>query len=141
MERLVGRCARLLRDHAPTAGRANGVCRGDRGGTQLGGLDGANATFAVPGWPFGPEGGLLLVNDGAGAPLELQVRPKDSFECRFDPTTGYYLLRGKGANAQRLHLKISRVGASAGAAARPAVATVNRPKPRRESRESSTRPG
>jgi len=77
------------------------------------GLDAADATFAVPGWPFGPEGGLLLVNDGPDAPLELQVRPKDSFECRFDAANGYYILRGKGASAQRLLLKISRSGVAA----------------------------
>ncbi|MEW7849795.1 hypothetical protein AB2N08_13930 [Massilia aurea] len=76
------------------------------------GLDAANATFTVPGWPFGPEGGLLLVNDGPDAPLELQVRPKDSFECVLDAANGYYVLRGKGASAQRLLLKISRTGAA-----------------------------
>jgi len=86
------------------------------------GLDGANATFGVPGWPFGAEGGLLLVNDGPDAPLELQVRPKDSFECRFDAANGYYVLRGKGANAQRLLLKISR-SASAARTLPAAVAT------------------
>ena len=84
------------------------------------GLDAASATFAVPGWPFGPEGGLLLVNDGPDAPLELQVRPKDSFECRFDAANGYHILRGKGASAQRLLLKISRSGAGAASRAQPA---------------------
>ena len=77
------------------------------------GLDAANATFAVPGWPFGPEGGLLLVNDSPDAPLELQVRPKDSFECRHDAAAGYYVLRGKGASAQRLLLRISRTASAA----------------------------
>lgn len=75
------------------------------------GADPSHATFAVPGWPFGPEGGLLLVNDGPDAPLELQVRPKDAFECRFDPANGYHVLRGKGAGAQRLLLRIARAGA------------------------------
>ena len=84
------------------------------------GPDAANATFAVPGWPFGPEGGLLLVNDGPDALLELQVRPKDSFECRFDAANGYYVLRGKGASAQRLLLKISRSNAGAGVRPQPA---------------------
>ena len=83
------------------------------------GLDAASATFTVPGWPFGPDGGLLLVNDGLEAPLELQVRPKDSFECRFDAANGYYVLRGKGASAQRLLLRIGR----AGAAVRPPAPT------------------
>jgi hypothetical protein len=85
------------------------------------GLDAFSATFAVPGWPFGSEGGLLLVNDGPDAPLELQVRPKDSFECRLDAANGYYVLRGKGASAQRLLLKIER----SGAARAPAAAASN----------------
>lgn len=86
------------------------------------GQDAASATFAVPGWPFGADGGLLLVNDGPDAPLELQVRPKDSFECRFDAANGYYVLRGKGASAQRLLLRIART--SAGVRPQPApVAT------------------
>jgi len=80
------------------------------------GQDPAHATFAVPGWPFGAEGGLLLVNDGPDAALELQVRPKDSFECSYDEANGYHVLRGKGANAQRLLLKIARC-----ASARPAL--------------------
>jgi len=88
------------------------------------GLDAASATFAVPGWPFGPEGGLLLVNDGPDAALELQVRPKDSFECRFDAANGYYVLRGKGASAQRLLLKISRSGAPARALAGAAASAA-----------------
>ena len=88
------------------------------------GLDAANATFTVPGWPFGPEGGLLLVNDGLDAPLELQVRPKDSFDCRFDAANGYYVLRGKGASAQRLLLKISRAGGAARAQVPAAVSAA-----------------
>jgi len=77
----------------------------------------------VPGWPFGPDGGLLLVNDGPEAPLELQVRPKDSFDCVFDAANGYYVLRGKGASAQRLLLRISR----AGAAVKPPVSVAAAP--------------
>lgn len=91
------------------------------------GLDAANATFAAPGWPFGLDAGLLLVNDGPGAPLELQVRPKDSFECHFDAANGYYVLRGRGASAQRLLLKISRAGAGAAARAQPAPAASAAP--------------
>ena len=86
------------------------------------GLDASSATFGAPGWPFGLDAGLLLVNDGLDAPLELQVRPKDSFECRFDAANGYYVLRGKGASAQRLLLKIERSGA-----ARMPVATASAP--------------
>jgi len=68
------------------------------------GMDPANATFAVPGWPFGPDGGLLLVNDGPEAPLELQVRPKDSFDCVFDAANGYYVLRRGGFTFQKVQL-------------------------------------
>lgn len=82
------------------------------------GHDEASATFAVPGWPFGPDGGILLINDGADSELELQVRPKDALDCRFDAANGYYVLRGRkdGAKAgpdaagQRLLLKITRAG-------------------------------
>ncbi|WP_313034455.1 hypothetical protein [Massilia alkalitolerans] len=80
------------------------------------GQDEANATFAVPGWPFGAEGGILLINDGADSEMEVQVRPKDTLDCRFDAAGGYYVVRrkanGDGAG-QRLLLKISRAGAPA----------------------------
>ncbi|MGX9219064.1 hypothetical protein ACWV27_11755 [Massilia varians] len=80
------------------------------------GQDEANATFAVPGWPFGAEGGILLINDGADSEMEVQVRPKDTLDCRFDPAGGYYVIRrnanGDGAG-QRLLLKISRAGTPA----------------------------
>src|SRR5690606_9292394 len=42
------------------------------------GQDEAHATFAVPGWPFGLDAGILLINDGADSAIEVQVRPKDS---------------------------------------------------------------
>jgi len=72
------------------------------------GQDEASATFAVPGWPFGPEGGILLVNDGLEAPIEVQARPKDTLDCRYDATGGYYVVRGK-EGGQRLLLKIARL--------------------------------
>jgi cell division protein FtsW len=40
------------------------------------GSDGDSASHAVPGWPFGGDGAILLINDGPDAPLEVQVRPK-----------------------------------------------------------------
>ncbi|WP_020653209.1 hypothetical protein [Massilia niastensis] len=90
------------------------------------GQDEAGATFAVPGWPFGQDAGLLLVNDGPDAALEVQVRPKDTLDCRFDPSNGYYVLRGKGADGQRLLLKIGR--ASGARPAAPARApTIDTP--------------
>lgn len=84
------------------------------------GLDGACASHAVPGWPFGQAGAILLINDGPDAPIEVQVRPKDALDCSFDPLSGYYVI--KAANA-RLFLKVSRVGAAAPVAA-PVVQPV-----------------
>jgi hypothetical protein len=86
------------------------------------GKDDVSATRAVPGWPFGTEGAILLVNDGPDAPIEVQVRPKDAFDCSFDPASGYYTLRAQrggdgGAAAPRLFLKIARAGAAQAAAA------------------------
>ncbi|MCC6072332.1 hypothetical protein ACFSQU_07770 [Massilia sp. GCM10020059] len=88
------------------------------------GLDGASASHAVPGWPFGPAGAILLINDGPDAPVEVQVRPKDALDCSFDPLSGYYVI--KAANA-RLFLKVTRVGAPATVApmeAKPAKAAA-----------------
>ena len=74
------------------------------------GDDGAGASHAVPGWPFGPVGSILLINDGPDAPIEVQVRPKDVLECSFDRLTGYYAI--KSANA-RLFVKVARISAPA----------------------------
>jgi hypothetical protein len=73
--------------------------------------DERDATNAVPGWPFGPDGAILLINDGPGSPVEVQMRPKESFECTFDPAAGYYTIRSRradGSASQRLLLKIAR---------------------------------
>jgi hypothetical protein len=59
------------------------------------GHDANNATHAAPGWPFGGEGAILLVNDGPGTPLEVQVRPKEALECTYDPTQDYYIVRSR----------------------------------------------
>jgi hypothetical protein len=53
------------------------------------------ATHAAPGWPFGAEGAVLIVNDGPDAPVEVQVRPKDAFECVYDAAGGYYAIRSR----------------------------------------------
>jgi hypothetical protein len=104
------------------------------------GQDEASATFAVPGWPFGLEGGILLINDGADAPIEVQVRPKDALDCQFDAANGYYVIRSKrgtGDSAgQRLLLKISRVGAPARAPSAPPARTPSVWKPRAAALES-----
>lgn len=96
------------------------------------------------GWPFGPDGAVLIINDGPDAAPIVQMRPKDSFDCRFDPRGGHYIIRsaraGDGSEGgPRLLLKISRVtpmpahaariapigtgnGAGAGASAGPGAA-------------------
>ncbi|THC42448.1 hypothetical protein [Massilia sp. Mn16-1_5] len=90
------------------------------------GADTASATHAVPGWPFAVDGSILLINDGPDAPLELQVRPKEAFECSFDPAAGYYTIRARAAETAgtpaRLLLKVTPAQAKAAPAARPASA-------------------
>jgi hypothetical protein len=83
------------------------------------GNDADSASHAVPGWPFGDTGAMLLINDGPDAPLEVQVRPKDAFDCSFDPLNGYYTLKAKRASADgsgapaRLLVKVTRLMAAA----------------------------
>ena len=59
------------------------------------GNDEDEATYAAPGWPFGAEGAILLINDGPDVPLEVQVRPKDAFDCVYDAAKGYYSIRSR----------------------------------------------
>lgn len=82
----------------------------------IGGDD--SASFTVPGWPFGSDGAILIINDGADTPPIVQMRPKEAFDCRFDPRTGYYTIKSArggiddtGATV-RLLLKIPRVAAT-----------------------------
>ncbi|WP_313703506.1 hypothetical protein [Massilia sp.] len=81
------------------------------------GHDAASSTHAVPGWPFALDGAILLINDGPDAPVEVQVRPKDAFECSFDAAGGYYAIRARRGDATggsaRLLLRIARQGAAA----------------------------
>jgi hypothetical protein len=73
------------------------------------GQDACNATQAVPGWQFGPDCAILLVNDGPDAPVEVQMRPKEAFDCAFDAACGCYVIRPRGSsNAGRLLLRIER---------------------------------
>jgi hypothetical protein len=91
------------------------------------GQDQSSATHAVPGWPFGQEGTILLVNDGPDAPIEVQVRPKDAFECSFDQANGYYTVRSKRAGVDasgapaRLFIRLARL------APLPAPSSVAKP--------------
>jgi hypothetical protein len=86
--------------------------------------DERSATHTVALWPFGPDGAILLVNDGPDAQVEVQMRPKDAFECRYDPVALCHIIRargGDGAPCPRLLLKIARataVPATAGVAPR-----------------------
>ena len=59
------------------------------------GQDDSGATCAAPGWPFGAEGAVLLINDGPGTPLEVQLRPRDAFDCSWDAGAGYYTIRSR----------------------------------------------
>ncbi|MGX4640179.1 hypothetical protein [Massilia sp. SYSU DXS3249] len=94
------------------------------------GRDAASATYAVPGWPFALEAAILLINDGPETALEVQVRPKDAFECSFDAAGGYYTVRARrregepdAAGGARLFLKIA-----ANMAAAPAKAATSAPR-------------
>lgn len=83
------------------------------------GAEGSDAGVTTACWPFGPssaDGAILIINDGADAPPIVQMRPKDAFDCRYDPRSGYFTikstqgaLRELGAG-ERLMLKITRVG-------------------------------
>jgi len=72
------------------------------------GHDDRDATYGAPGWPFGAEGAVLLINDGPDAAIEVQVRPRDAFECNWDAAAGYWTIRsrrgGIDANGAALRL-------------------------------------
>jgi hypothetical protein len=91
------------------------------------GHDGRDATHAAPGWPFGAEGAVLLINDGPDAPIEVQVRPRDAFDCNWDTAAGYWTIRsrrgGIDANgaAPRLLLRVTPARPAC-AAAKPTAA-------------------
>ncbi len=76
------------------------------------GQDAHEATCAVPNWPFETQCTILVINDGPDALPEVQVRPKDAFECRFDAASGYHTIRprasGERAPQVRLLLKLAR---------------------------------
>ncbi|UUZ54770.1 hypothetical protein LP419_01630 [Massilia sp. H-1] len=74
------------------------------------GQDAEHASHAAPGWAFGADGALLLVNDGPQAPIEVHVRPKGAFDCAFDEAQDCYAITGRGEST-RLLLKVERVAA------------------------------
>jgi hypothetical protein len=77
------------------------------------GGEGAEASAVAHGWPFGPDAALLILNDGPDAPPVVQMRPKDAFDCRYDPRSGYYTVKSlrEPQGGQRLLLKIARTSA------------------------------
>ncbi|MDB5918157.1 MAG: hypothetical protein JWR40_2391 [Massilia sp.] len=91
------------------------------------GHDETRASHKVEGWPFGVDAAILLVNDGPDAPIEVQVRPKNSFDCSFDPVSGYYTITSKAGGADtaagRLLMRITRVAAAV-QAGKPAAAPI-----------------
>ncbi|AVR99182.1 2OG-Fe(II) oxygenase [Pseudoduganella armeniaca] len=74
-----------------------------------------NTGNAAPGWPFGGDGVILLINDGADAEPVLQVRPKGAFDCVRDARPGHYTVTSR--QGKRLLLRVAR----AATAAKPAV--------------------
>jgi len=62
----------------------------------------------VPCWPFGAEGAILLVNDGPEAPIEVQVRPRNAFDCTLEDDV-YTITSKRGPSQASLLLKVERV--------------------------------
>jgi hypothetical protein len=86
------------------------------------GQDEQSATHAVPGWPFGADGAILLINDGLESPLEVQLRPREAFECVYDQAGGYYAIRSRrgGVDAAGSPLRLLlRITPAPGARALP----------------------
>lgn len=77
------------------------------------GGEGSEASAVAQGWPFGPDAALLILNDGPDAPPVLQMRPKDAFDCRYDPRGGYYTIKSlrDPQGGPRLLLKLARTSA------------------------------
>ncbi|MDC8759932.1 hypothetical protein [Janthinobacterium fluminis] len=95
----------------------------------IGGDDG-HASFAASGWPFGADAAILLINDGPDAPPQVQMRPRDGFDCRFDARNGYHTITSRHDAGARLLLKVGRAGAAAAAAPpAPAKAAVWQARP------------
>jgi hypothetical protein len=96
------------------------------------GHDEHEATYAAPGWPFGAEGAVLLINDGPDAPLEVQVRPKDAFDCSWDANAGYWTIKSRrgavDANGAALRLLL-RVTPARACAAQSVPAQTPAPSP------------
>ncbi|CAH0291423.1 hypothetical protein SRABI118_04086 [Massilia sp. Bi118] len=93
------------------------------------GHDEHETTHVAPGWPFGAEGAILLINDGPESPLEIQVRPKDAFERSWDQAGGYYAIRSRrgGVDATGAPLRLLlRVTPAPGIRSVPAQSAAQR---------------
>ncbi|MYN42474.1 hypothetical protein GTP55_24340 [Duganella sp. FT109W] len=76
------------------------------------GGEGAEASAVAQGWPFGPDAALLILNDGPDAPPVLQMRPKEAFDCRYDPHSGYFTVKSlREPQGARMLVKIARTSA------------------------------
>ena len=97
------------------------------------GHDEHDVTCAAPDWPFGADGAILVINDGPDAAPEVQVRPKDAFECRHDAATGYYTIRSRRGAVDatgaplRLLLRVTPVQPAVAPAVVPARAPAAAP--------------
>ncbi|MHA4871101.1 hypothetical protein ACXZ1M_25775 [Duganella sp. PWIR1] len=103
------------------------------------GGEGGETSAVAQGWPFGPDAALLILNDGPDTPPVVQMRPKDAFDCRYDPRSGYYTIKSQREpqGGQRLLLKIaptsaaparSSSSASASASASASSVTISAPR-------------
>lgn len=79
------------------------------------GNEGESVSAAVHGWPFGDAASILIINDGPGAPVEVQVRPRNALDCAYDAISGCYTIsspeRDADRKAQRVFLKLTRIAA------------------------------
>ncbi len=94
------------------------------------GAAGSEASHIAAGWPFGPDSTLLILNDGPDSAPLVQMRPKDGYQCSFDPRSGYYTIKtlpDMPGTGTRLLVKISRSNAAAGIASTAAAAVLSAP--------------
>ncbi len=88
-------------------------------------LIGGQAGQGAADWPFGPDGAILVINDGADTVPVVDMRPRGDFDCRYDPRSGYYTiksLRDIDGGGPRLLLRIARNAAFASEPVGPSAA-------------------
>lgn len=87
-------------------------------------LLGGSGGVAAPGWPFGEQGAILVINDGPDSEPVVQVRPKDAFHCAFDASLGAYAISARNGGGERLLMKLTRAAGTRPAAAPATPAAV-----------------